>query len=164
MRQHLTRGEGEGPQEIELLVTIPNIFPSSTTGNELKYHASRIIARLFTHGDLTRDRRHGTGHVLCGRALEKSIHCSTLIPGKELTVNGVYRLTPDGTFHLLVDDFAPDGCGQNPRYRLRGSRPAHGRHEWSFRSEAPRPVCETGGRDMIAEDIPRPGQVGTARA
>jgi gluconolactonase len=37
------------------------------------------------------------------------------IPGKELPVNGVYRLTPDGTLHLLVDDFAlPNGLAFSP--------------------------------------------------
>jgi gluconolactonase len=37
------------------------------------------------------------------------------IPGKELAYNGVYRLTPDGTLHLLVDDFAlPNGLAFSP--------------------------------------------------
>src|SRR3989454_8149195 len=37
------------------------------------------------------------------------------IPGKELSANGVYRLTPDGTLHLLVDDFAlPNGLAFAP--------------------------------------------------
>ncbi len=37
------------------------------------------------------------------------------IPGKELPCNGVYRLTPDGTLHLLVDDFAlPNGLAFSP--------------------------------------------------
>jgi gluconolactonase len=37
------------------------------------------------------------------------------IPGKELSYNGVYRLTPDGTLHLLVDDFAlPNGLAFSP--------------------------------------------------
>ena len=37
------------------------------------------------------------------------------IPGKELPYNGVYRLTPDGTLHLLVDDFAlPNGLAFSP--------------------------------------------------
>ena len=32
------------------------------------------------------------------------------IPGKELTIHGVYRLAPDGALHLLADDFAlPNG-------------------------------------------------------
>src|SRR5881396_2799250 len=35
--------------------------------------------------------------------------------GKELPYNGVYRLTPDGTLHLLVDDFAlPNGLAFSP--------------------------------------------------
>ena len=35
---------------------------------------------------------------------------TTPIPGKELPFHGVYRITPDGTLHLLVDDFAlPNG-------------------------------------------------------
>jgi gluconolactonase len=37
------------------------------------------------------------------------------IPGKELTFSGVYRLTPDGALHLLVDDFAlPNGLAFSP--------------------------------------------------
>jgi gluconolactonase len=37
------------------------------------------------------------------------------IPGKELPYNGVYRLTPDGTLHLLADDFAlPNGLAFSP--------------------------------------------------
>jgi gluconolactonase len=37
------------------------------------------------------------------------------LPGKELSVNGVYRLTPDGTLALLVDDFAlPNGLAFAP--------------------------------------------------
>ncbi|MGZ5172821.1 MAG: SMP-30/gluconolactonase/LRE family protein, partial [Burkholderiales bacterium] len=38
------------------------------------------------------------------------------IPGKELTIHGVYRLTPDGALlHLLVDDFAlPNGLAFSP--------------------------------------------------
>ena len=37
------------------------------------------------------------------------------IPGKELVANGVYRLTPDGTLSLLVDDFAlPNGLAFAP--------------------------------------------------
>ena len=37
------------------------------------------------------------------------------IPGKELPYNGVYRLTPDGTLHLLVEDFAlPNGLAFSP--------------------------------------------------
>ena len=37
------------------------------------------------------------------------------IPGKELPYQGVYRLTPDGTLHLLVDDFAlPNGLAFSP--------------------------------------------------
>ena len=37
------------------------------------------------------------------------------IPGKELSVHGVYRITPDGTLHLLVDDFAlPNGLAFSP--------------------------------------------------
>jgi gluconolactonase len=37
------------------------------------------------------------------------------IPGKELPCNGVYRITPDGTLHLLVDDFAlPNGLAFSP--------------------------------------------------
>jgi len=37
------------------------------------------------------------------------------IPGKELPYNGVYRLTTDGTLHLLVDDFAlPNGLAFSP--------------------------------------------------
>ena len=37
------------------------------------------------------------------------------IPGKELPYNGVYRLTLDGTLHLLVDDFAlPNGLAFSP--------------------------------------------------
>ena len=37
------------------------------------------------------------------------------MPGKELSVNGVYRLTPDGTVHLVVDDFAlPNGLAFSP--------------------------------------------------
>jgi gluconolactonase len=37
------------------------------------------------------------------------------IPGKELPHNGVYRLTTDGTLHLLVDDFAlPNGLAFSP--------------------------------------------------
>jgi len=37
------------------------------------------------------------------------------IPGKELPYNGVYRLNPDGTLHLLVDDFAlPNGLAFSP--------------------------------------------------
>src|SRR5438093_2231744 len=37
------------------------------------------------------------------------------IPGKELPSNGVYRLTPDGTLHLLVEDCAlPNGLAFSP--------------------------------------------------
>lgn len=37
------------------------------------------------------------------------------IPGKELPYNGVYRLTPDGTLDLLIDDFAlPNGLAFSP--------------------------------------------------
>ena len=37
------------------------------------------------------------------------------IPGKEQPCNGVYRLTPDGTLRLLVDDFAlPNGLAFSP--------------------------------------------------
>ena len=37
------------------------------------------------------------------------------IPGKEQPHQGVYRLTPDGTVHLLVDDFAlPNGLAFSP--------------------------------------------------
>jgi gluconolactonase len=37
------------------------------------------------------------------------------IEGKEQPCNGVYRLTPDGTLHLLVDDFAlPNGLAFSP--------------------------------------------------
>jgi sugar lactone lactonase YvrE len=37
------------------------------------------------------------------------------IPGKELPYNGVYRLAPDGTLRLLVDDFAlPNGLAFSP--------------------------------------------------
>jgi gluconolactonase len=38
------------------------------------------------------------------------------IPGKELTIHGVYRLTPDGALlHLLADDFAlPNGLAFSP--------------------------------------------------
>jgi len=40
---------------------------------------------------------------------------SAPIPGKELPYNGVYRLTPDGALHLLVDDFAlPNGLAFAP--------------------------------------------------
>ena len=40
---------------------------------------------------------------------------SAPLPGKELSVNGVYRLTPDGTLSLLVDDFAlPNGLAFAP--------------------------------------------------
>jgi sugar lactone lactonase YvrE len=37
------------------------------------------------------------------------------IPGKELPYQGVYRISPDGTLHLLVDDFAlPNGLAFSP--------------------------------------------------
>ena len=37
------------------------------------------------------------------------------IPGKEQPCNGVYRIAPDGTLHLLVDDFAlPNGLAFSP--------------------------------------------------
>src|SRR5688500_14079967 len=37
------------------------------------------------------------------------------IPGKELSFQGVYRLTPEGALHLLVDDFAlPNGLAFSP--------------------------------------------------
>src|SRR5688572_16546968 len=37
------------------------------------------------------------------------------IPGKELTVHGVYRLAPDGALRLLADDFAlPNGLAFSP--------------------------------------------------
>ncbi|HAM58820.1 MAG TPA: gluconolactonase [Candidatus Rokubacteria bacterium] len=37
------------------------------------------------------------------------------IPGKEQPCHGVYRIAPDGTLHLLVDDFAvPNGLGFSP--------------------------------------------------
>jgi gluconolactonase len=40
---------------------------------------------------------------------------TAVIPGKEQSCNGVYRLTPDGTLRLLVDDFAlPNGLAFSP--------------------------------------------------
>ncbi len=40
---------------------------------------------------------------------------SAPIPGKELTVHGVYRLAPDGALHLLVEDCAlPNGLAFSP--------------------------------------------------
>jgi len=37
------------------------------------------------------------------------------IPGKEQPCNGVYRIAPDGTLHLVVDDFAlPNGLAFSP--------------------------------------------------
>jgi gluconolactonase len=37
------------------------------------------------------------------------------IPGKEQPCNGVYHITPDGTLHLLMDDFAlPNGLAFSP--------------------------------------------------
>jgi gluconolactonase len=37
------------------------------------------------------------------------------IPGKEQAAHGVYRITPDGTLHLMVDDFAlPNGLAFSP--------------------------------------------------
>lgn len=37
------------------------------------------------------------------------------IPGKEQPCHGVYRIAPEGTLHLLVDDFAvPNGLGFSP--------------------------------------------------
>ena len=40
---------------------------------------------------------------------------SAPIPGKELTIHGVYRLAPDGALHLLVEDFAlPNGLAFSP--------------------------------------------------
>ena len=37
------------------------------------------------------------------------------IPGKEVTSNGLYRLTPDGALELLIDDFAlPNGLAFSP--------------------------------------------------
>jgi gluconolactonase len=40
---------------------------------------------------------------------------SAPMPGKEQTVNGVYRLAPDGTLSLVVDDFAlPNGLAFAP--------------------------------------------------
>jgi sugar lactone lactonase YvrE len=37
------------------------------------------------------------------------------IPGKEQPCNGVYRISPDGTIHLLVEDFAlPNGLAFSP--------------------------------------------------
>jgi len=40
---------------------------------------------------------------------------TTPIAGKELSFHGVYRLAPDGSLHLLVDDFAlPNGLAFSP--------------------------------------------------
>ena len=40
---------------------------------------------------------------------------SRALPGKQLNFNGVYRLAPDGTLSLLVDDFAlPNGLAFSP--------------------------------------------------
>jgi gluconolactonase len=40
---------------------------------------------------------------------------SRALPGKQLNFNGVYRLAPDGTLSLLVDDFAlPNGLALSP--------------------------------------------------
>jgi hypothetical protein len=51
---------------------------------------------------------------------------SAPLPGKELAVNGVYRLTPDGTLSLLVDDFAlPNGLAFAPAVATRCPRPVH---------------------------------------
>jgi gluconolactonase len=37
------------------------------------------------------------------------------IPGKELKVHGLYRLSPDGALHLLIEDFAlPNGLAFSP--------------------------------------------------
>jgi gluconolactonase len=37
------------------------------------------------------------------------------IPGKELSFQGVYRITPQGSLHLLIDDFAlPNGLAFSP--------------------------------------------------
>ena len=50
------------------------------------------------------------GHGTSGR-----LAWTAPIPGKELPYNGVYRLTPDGALHLLVDDFAlPNGLAFSP--------------------------------------------------
>jgi hypothetical protein len=40
---------------------------------------------------------------------------------------------------LVLPGIDMDRLGHTPRYRLRGSRPARGRHEGRFRSEAPTP-------------------------
>src|SRR5262249_39684519 len=40
---------------------------------------------------------------------------SAPLPGKQLTVNGVYRLAPDGELTLVADDFAlPNGLAFSP--------------------------------------------------
>lgn len=42
-----------------------------------------------------------------------------LTEGKELPFNGVYRIAPDGTLHLLVDDFdRPNGLAFSPDEKL----------------------------------------------
>src|SRR5215467_9399450 len=67
-------------------------------------HQGQVLAAGHDGRCVSRVADDGTRTVLAER-----------FQGKELPYNGVYRLTPDGTLHLLVDDFAlPNGLAFSP--------------------------------------------------
>jgi sugar lactone lactonase YvrE len=76
------------------------------------------------------------------------------IPGKEQTCHGVYRIAPDGSLHLVADDFAlPNGLAFSPdESRLYIDDSAH-KHIRAF--DVQRDGTLTGGRvllDMASDD------------
>jgi sugar lactone lactonase YvrE len=78
------------------------------------------------------------------------------IPGKELSVHGVYRIAPDGALSLLVDDFAlPNGLAFSPdESTLYVDDSAH-KH---IRAFAVRPDGSlTGSRVLLDMNSPDPG-------
>jgi hypothetical protein len=72
MERHLTSGEGKGPRKIDF-VAIPNIFPCSNTGKELKSCFSDSASSL-THRSFARHGRYWARHILICCAFEKTVH------------------------------------------------------------------------------------------
>jgi len=78
------------------------------------------------------------------------------IPGKELSVHGVYRIASDGSLHLLVDDLAlPNGLAFSPDESVLYVDDSAHRH---IRAFAVRPDGSvTGGRILLDMASPDPG-------
>ena len=74
------------------------------------------------------------------------------MPGKEQTVNGVYRLAPDGTLSLVVDDFEDNREMYTQFLEFSGFRVAEAQngHEALDQAFALRP-------DLIVMDLSLPG-------